>query len=193
MNVKIIYVALTIFFLISCSNKKEVRVELKPQFYKTLRVLDSTLLTLQNRIPADADFGALWCPHCKLYHTRAAEAVYPFAYQFSVSGRDDYKNAAINLGNWLIRQQFPDGSWQETPEDWTGTTTDQLLMLLQAFDMLKEHLSADEQAAWKESIKNAGDYLTENMSPEFASINYVATTSATLIILYQLIPVKKYS
>ncbi len=190
---KIIYIALFLSVLISCNSKKEVGVKLKPHFYKTLSLLDSTLLTLQNRDTADADFGAVWCPHCGLYHTRAAEAVYPFAYQYFISGNAAFKDAAIRLGNWLIRQQFADGSWKETPEEWTGTTTDQLLMMLLAFDILKDDLSFNEQAVWNKSMKNAGNYLTENMSPRFASINYVATTTATLMVLYQLIPDEKYS
>ena len=31
----------------------------------------------------DQHYGAIGCPLCELYHTRAAEAVYPFAYQYS--------------------------------------------------------------------------------------------------------------
>ena len=84
------------------------------------------------------------------------------------------------LGNWLIRQQEKDGSWKETPEEWTGTTTDQLLMLLLAYDILEPKLKPAERTAWKTSMEKAADYLTAVMSPEFASINYVATTTATL-------------
>jgi len=45
-----------------------------------------------------------------------------------------YLEAAIRTGNWLIQQQEQNGSWKETPEEWTGTTTDQVLMLMLAWD-----------------------------------------------------------
>ena len=97
-------------------------VSLKEPVGKTLHLLDSALLTLQVTDQGDPDFGALWCPLCNLFHTRAAEAVYPFAFQYSLAGDTTFRDAAIALGNWLIRQQERDGSWKETPEEWTSPT-----------------------------------------------------------------------
>ena len=188
-NLRIILLLISITIL-SC-NKKET-YSLKQPFLNVLSELDSALLTTQNLDTSTADYGALWCTHCTLYHTRAAEAVYPFAYKFSVSNSEKYKDAAIRLGNWLIKQQFADGSWKETPEEWTGTTTDQLLMMAQAYQILKIHLSESEKQSWLNSMKMAGDYLTQIMTPEFASINYVATTTATLMVLNSVIPDEKY-
>jgi hypothetical protein len=172
--------------ILSCAEKKEYA--LRTSLNSTLEVLDSTLFSLQVNDTVQPDFGALWCDHCKLFHTRAAEAVYPFAYLFSVNGDRKYLDASIRVGNWLIRQQFPDGSWKETPEEWTGTTTDQLLMMAKAYPVVKDHLSGTEQTSWIKSMKMAGDYLYEVMTPEFASINYVATTTATLMVLHGIIP-----
>jgi hypothetical protein len=133
MKLKAIYLIVMLALMFSCNSEKQAdnkhSAQLKPHFYKTLSVLNAALVSLQNNDSSDTDYGALWCSHCNLYHTRAAEAVYPFAYEFAVSGNIEYKKAAIRLGNWLIRQQFPDGSWKETPEEWTGTSTDQLLMM----------------------------------------------------------------
>ena len=184
-----------LILLVSCGNLPDETQEIivKKQYFATLETLNRALLDLQNPDTADQHFGALDCPLCKLYHTRAAEAVYPFAYQYFQNNDVEYREAAISLGNWLIRQQYPDGSWQETPEDWTGTSTDQLLMMLKAYPILKEYLTEKEDREWLSSMEKAGDYLTEVMSPEFASINYVATTCATLMTLFQLFPEDKYS
>lgn len=177
--------------LYSCKKRKS-EVLLKPSFAFMLKKLDSTLFSLQNIEELSPDYGAVWCNHCNLYHTRAAEAVYPFAYEYRITGDIKSRDAAIKLGNWLIRQQENDGSWKETPEEWTGTTTDQLLMMAQAYPILKDHLSPVDKDIWLKSMEMAGEYLTNTMSPEFASINYVATTTATLMVLYNTIEDTKY-
>lgn len=170
----------------------EIQGSMKTAFEETLFRLDSALISLQIRNEGDPDFGALWCPHCNLYHTRAAEAVYPFAYQYALQGDTNYRDAAINLGNWLIAQQEADGSWKETPEEWTGTTTDQLLMMAQAYPLLEKDLDDAVRKAWMNSMASAGNYLVKVMDPGFASINYVATTSATMAVLNLLIPDPDY-
>ncbi len=185
-----LFIGSLLFLLVSCSH--ENRVSLKNPLRQTLAELDSSLLSFQNSDVSHPDFGGIWCDHCRLYHTRAAEAVFPFAYLFSISNEKKYLDAAIPLGNWLIKQQLPDGSWKETPEEWTGTSTDQLLMMAQSFPLLQKHLSEQEQESWLNSMKKAGDYLVTTMTPEFASINYVATTTATLMVLYGLIPENIY-
>lgn len=127
-----------------------------------------------------------------MYHTRAAETVYPFTFEYHKTGNKAYLEAAINVGNWLIRQQQDNGSWLETPEKWTGTTTDQILMMALAYPMLKPHLSKKEKASWLQSIEKAGDYLVKMMSPKFASINYCATTTASLMAVNELIKKQSY-
>jgi hypothetical protein len=175
------------------SSEGQEKVSLKQSFSEVLSELDSALLSLQNVNETSSDYGAIWCSHCKLYHTRAAETVYPFAYEFSISDNSAYREAAIRLGNWLIKQQFADGSWKETPEEWTGTSTDQLLMMAQAYPILEKYLSEEERRLWLKSMTMAGDYLTLTMSPDFASINYVATTTATLMVLNEIVPDEKYT
>ena len=168
------------------------QVSMKEPFWETLQILDSALLPLQVLNQDDPDFGALWCPHCHLYQTRAAEAVYPFAFQYSLEGDSTYRDAAIALGNWLIRQQQGDGSWKETPEEWTGTTTDQLLMMALAYPLLQKSLTGQEKSSWLDAMRKAGNYLVEVMGPEFASINYVATTASSLMVLDQVLPDVNY-
>jgi hypothetical protein len=161
---------------------------LKDQSLQTMQVLNRALLKLQIIEKNDVNHGALNCAQCNILRSRAAEAVFPFAMEYKQTDDNNYLRAAIHLGNWLIRQQFPDGGWKETPEDWTGTTADQLLMMAQAYPIVLEHLTAEENAQWKNSIRKAAEYLVQVMSPDFASINYCATTTASLMAANQVVP-----
>lgn len=190
-NFKLLLLLIPVIVLTHCTKKQEVPI--RQSFESVLFTLDSALIQLQNTEAADTNFGGIWCQHCRLYHTRAAEAVYPFTYKYHLTGDKKYLNAAIDLGNWLIKQQLPDGSWKETPEEWTGTSTDQLLMMALSYQILDEYLMDNEKLMWMNSINLAGDYLVKNMTPEFASINYVATTSASLMVLNTVSPNKIYT
>ena len=159
---------------------------------RMLSELNASMMKYVNSDKSSPNYGGIYCPYCKLYHTRAAETVYPFTFEYHKTGNKAYLEAAINVGNWLIRQQQDNGSWLETPEKWTGTTTDQILMMALAYPMLKPHLSKKEKASWLQSIEKAGDYLVKMMSPKFASINYCATTTASLMAVNELIKKQSY-
>jgi len=185
-----------IFLFYSCDKSENSKVQqedvsktktasIKQESLDFLFTLTDKLLTFQINDKSNVDYGALYCKEChdeKVIHTRAAEAVFPFAIAYKHSNNDKYLQASINVGNWLIKQQEPDGSWKETPEEWTGTTADQLLMMAAAYPIIEASLSGKEKINWKNSIKKAADYLTKVMSPEFASINYCATTTSTLTV-----------
>jgi len=183
-----------IFFQFSCTPKNipENPVSLKEECLETLFILTNSLLDLQITDQNDPDFGAIQCPSCNVLHTRAAEAVFPFAIAYKNSQDEKYLHAAKHVTNWLIKQQQSGGEWIETPWDWTGTTADQLLMMVSAFPILKDHLLADEKVSCQNSIRQAADYLERVMSPDFASINYCPTTAAVLAKTYQLIPDERY-
>lgn len=178
--------------IFSCQHSSEI-VTLKDACLETLYTLANTLVDLQVTGKDDSHFGAIQCPECNIYHTRAAEAVYPFAVAYKHTGQENYLQAAINVGNWLIKQQLAEGEWKETPWEWTGTTADQLLMMAQSYPLLKERLSEQEKAVWENSIKRAADYLVKYMSPDFASINYCPTTAAALAMTNKIIPDGKYT
>jgi hypothetical protein len=152
----------------------------KKEYASALTGLAEALLKRQRTDVNDPNMGGIWCEFCHVWHTRAAESVYPFAVTYGITGDRKYLSAAENAAAWLIRQQQPNGSWKETPEEWTGTTTDQLLMMLLAYEKIGSQLDAAASASWSESMKKAAAYLAAVMRPEFASINYVATTTATL-------------
>jgi hypothetical protein len=165
---------------------------LKEECLTTTVLLVDALMDRQIQDPQHPDFGAIQCPHCNVLHTRAAEAVYPLAVAFKHTGEKKYLRSAVNLGNWLVEQQQEDGSWLETPEEWTGTTTDQLLMMVLALQILKPELSVAERDAWEATIRKAAAYLCRVMSPDFASINYCATTCASLAITHRYDPNPAY-
>lgn len=155
-------------------------IQLKKEYGITVVSLSDALMKRQMMNTADPNYGAIWCEHCHVWHTRAAEAVYPFTISYFITKDERYLEAARHTAAWLISQQQPNGSWKETPEEWTGTTTDQLLMLLLSYEKLGGKLTGAEKQNWQKAMRGAANYLETVMKPEFASINYVATTTATL-------------
>ena len=194
MKSKSVFFLAFIFSVLSCiANATVVKNDTLSVFAKpTLLKLNNTLVDLQNKNKKDADFGAIYCKHCNLYHTRAAEAIFPLTYEYKITGNKERLKSALNLGRWLLKQQKPTGEWVETPEDWTGTTTDQLLMLVLSYPIISKDLPAKEKLIWLNSFERAGDYLTSVMNTVFASINYCATTTATLSELYKIVPKQIY-
>ncbi len=150
------------------------------EYASTLQQLSAKLVELQQRDNKQPEYGGIWCEHCQVWHTRAAEAVFPLTVSYFITNDKRYLQSAKLAAGWLFQQQQKDGSWKETPEEWTGTTTDQLLMLLLSYEKLQTGLSRQEKQEWLQSMRAAAAYLHRVMRPEFASINYVATTTATL-------------
>lgn len=188
------YFSLLFFFtLLNIFGQKDEHVSLKNVCIKNLFVLSDVLLSIQDLNPESPNCGALYCQPCKDYHTRASESVLPFAVAYKESGNNNYLTSAILTGEWLINQQMENGAWNETPSDWTGTTTDQLLMMAAAYPILKNKLTKERQTKWEASIKKASDWIVENMNHEFASINYCATSTATLMVAFQVIPDSAYA
>lgn len=176
-----------------CININAQQLQVKQSYAKTLLQLTKPLLALQVADNNSADCGALECARCKVLHTRASEAMYPFYISWVITHNDNFLLAAKKTAAWLIHQQQPNGSWKETPEEWTGTTTDQLLMMLLTYEGMRSKLSAAEQQQWINAMQKAADYLYNVMSPEFASINYVATTTASLAKAGKVLHINRYT
>jgi hypothetical protein len=196
MNRKILTKRLPILFLLMSSiftnSLSAQTIYPRKEYAAVLQELCNALLTKQISTVSDKNFGAIACEHCHVLHTRASETVYPFAVEYIITKDAKYLRAAINTGNWLISQQEKNGSWKETPEEWTGTSTDQLLMMLLSYEIVSPHLTAAEKQKWLLSMRGAADYLNAVMTPEFASINYVATTTASLAKASLLLNVPAY-
>ena len=159
---------------------------------EVLYQLCNALCRLQITDPESEDFGAIHCISCNTLHTRAGEAVYPLAVAYKYSSEEMYLTAAIRLGNWLISRQSREGFWYETPGEWTGTTTFQLLSLSAAYLFLRRWLNVDSRNIWRHSIARAADWLTSVIDETFANINYLATTSASLAFTYMVLGKSKY-
>jgi len=183
---------LVLLFLVSSCDKKEETYSLKDEALKNLQILCNDLIHVQNLDKESANYGGLYCQECKDYHTRAGESVLPFAVAYKETGDEKYLTSAIAVGDWLVAQQKEDGPWFETPSQWTGTTTDQVLMMAYAYQILEPELNITQQDKWKSSIKSAADWLVRTMDHEFASINYCATSTATLIACNQVVPDPAY-
>jgi hypothetical protein len=159
-------------------------LDVRAEYRATLLVLGESLLALQEKDPAHVEFGGIRDPESNLFYSRAAEAVYPFTVLYRETGDRKWRDAALHVGDWLLRQQADHGGWVENPWEWTGTTADQLLMLALAWPELRRQLDAPAQARWQAAMIRAADYLVKMMSPEWASFNYVPTTAATLAAVW---------
>jgi hypothetical protein len=159
--------------------------------YKTtLTSLCDALLATQITDKTNANFGALVCPSknpdVNKIHSRAAEAVYPFSVEYKLTGLAKYRDAAITLGNWLIKLQETTGKvggWSEDWPDpsqtgWYGTTADQLISLAGAYPIIKQSLTAAESTAWNNAIGRAADYVRGSFP--VSNVNYNAIGGAAL-------------
>ena len=166
-------------------------------YQTTMLSLCDALLPTQLNEPAGPNYGALVCPSVNPenhpLHSRAAEAIYPFAIAWKVTGNPKYRDAAIKLGNWLISIQETSGEkaggWSEVWPDpqqkgWFGTTTDQLISMTGAYPILKPFLSPAEIKKWNSSMLKAADFVMQNF-PVKSNINYNPTAAATLVLAYQ--------
>src|SRR5436309_875093 len=125
---------------------------LDAKYASTLLTLCDSLVAAQITDEASPDCGALVCPSINPQthplHSRAAEAVYPFAIAYRRTHDARYRDAAIRLGAWLIKKQQPRGAWGEAwpnYDAWTGTTADQLISLAGAYPILRDELTTADR------------------------------------------------
>lgn len=191
---KIVGKTLILLLLLANSHLTKAQTE---AYQKTMLSLCDALLTTQQNNATDPNYGALVCPSVNPenhpLHSRAAEAVYPFAVAWKVTGKTKYRDAAIKLGDWLVSIQEKSGKkaggWSEIWPDpqqkgWFGTTTDQLISMAGAYPILKPFLSPSEIDKWNTAMQNAAEFVMENF-PVKSNINYNPTAAATLVMTYQ--------
>ncbi len=172
--------------------------------YKTtLTTLCDALLPTQITDKTNANYGALICPSknpdVNKIHSRAAEAVYPFAVEYTLTGNTKYRDAAVILGNWLVTIQETTGKiggWSEdwpdpTQAGWYGTTADQLISLAGAYPIVKPFLSATESANWDNAIGKAADYVKGSFP--VSNVNYNAIGGAALFLASTVVAAPKTS
>jgi len=161
-------------------------------YLEALIPLVDQLLSTQITDPDDPDYGALVSPSKNPQpnprHSRAAEAVYPFAVAYKHTQDSKYKTAAILLGNWLVGIQQDDGTWGESWPDhdgWNGTTADQLISLAGALEILAEDLAADAKDSWEDAVIKAADFSVGRFGPGRSNINYVPTAAVGMVLAHR--------
>lgn len=181
---------LPIFLVVACA--EDNRGAFGDAAWPMLRRLDAELAVYQNMDENSSEYGGIACPSCGEYHSRAAESVFPFAYEYSVTGDEQMLERSMILADWLLSRQEENGAWVETPGTWTGTTADQLLALLLAYPILEDRLSDARKTAWLAGMRGAADYLVGVMDDDFAYINYCATSACCLAEAFRLFGDEKY-
>ncbi|RYZ19760.1 MAG: hypothetical protein EOP49_48100, partial [Sphingobacteriales bacterium] len=76
-------------------------IQLKKEYGLTLVQLTSALQKRQMMDAADPNYGGIWCEHCHVWHTRAAEAVYPFTITYFINHDERYLQSAKHTAAWL--------------------------------------------------------------------------------------------
>lgn len=178
-------------FIFSTTIAQE-KVNPKEEYIETLTLLCDALLTLQITENTNSNCGALQCNYCNVFHTRSGEAVFPFAYLYEITHEKKYLDAALSIGDWLIKYQNDDGAWEEGATKWKGTTNDILLMMCMAYPILYEKLTDEQKIKWQLSIKKSADFLVPFISPFRCSINYSPTTAASLMAANEIVPDTSY-
>ena len=171
-------------------------------YQTTLQTLCDALLATQITDQTNQNYGALVCPSTNpdvhKIHSRAAEAVYPFAILHKLTGQAKYLNAAIILGNWLVSIQETSGTqsggWSESWPDpaqsgWYGTTADQLISLAGAYTLIKSSLTATQLTNWQNCMVKAADWSV-GFFPT-SNVNYNAISAAALLFCYNNLPSPK--
>jgi hypothetical protein len=204
---RILLTAVALVIVTTCLHAQETNIvehekcEDNPHLDLLYELSDSLIATQITESDAD-DFGALVCPsinpqkHPK--HSRAAEAVYPLAVAYRHSGKVAYRDAAINLGNWLVSIQETSGAWGEDwhyldphHRGWEGTTADQLISLAGSLPILKPYLSAKELEDWETSIAHAADWVEARFP--MGNLNYQPTGAVGLVFAHHALPKPKAS
>jgi hypothetical protein len=139
--------------------------------------------------------GGVICPACARVHGRVAYAIYPLMFLADKTQNNNYKDAAINLYNWMERSvSFPDGSWvNDTNVNlWKGITVCTAITLAETLMQFGHLLDKNIYEAWKARLIKASDYLYENFNIYTGNINYPATCSYALSLIGEFLNVQKY-
>lgn len=169
--------------ILSVSTLKAATVE--RAYYDALYRFCDALLTTQITAADAADRGALICPSVNPQphplHSRAGEAVYPLAVAFRETHDVKYRDAAIALGDWMITKQQASGAWGEDwpkYDGWAGTTSDQLISLAGAYEIMGDALSPTQRSQWQRAMTLSADYIQRTFPA--GNVNYQPTGAVAL-------------
>ncbi|MBI4527281.1 MAG: hypothetical protein HY695_26095 [Deltaproteobacteria bacterium] len=160
-----------------------------------LQLLERLIAGLLSCVDTDVgskDQGALYCASCKNHHSRAGEAAFPFVFLGAIKNDPALSQTGFQLADWLIRQQNENGSWPESPGNWTGTTVFQLMALAALVDQSASILSAERRERYRGAILKAAPWVLANSRFRRVNVNYIAAGAAALAIVNRIYPDRKW-
>lgn len=149
-----------------------------------LQKLVEAQLSFQEMRPGHADYGAIRCPLHHALHTRTAELALPMVYLGKERNDAVLIARGLALADWLVTQHNEDGSWNETPDDWTGTTVFQLMALAALVDLGRSLLTPRQKQAYEQAIHKAAAWVSRSISFRRVTTNYVASGAAGLALAH---------
>lgn len=129
--------------------------------------------------------GGFLCPACKVIHGRCGDAIFPMMLLAQRTGEEKYLSSARALFAFQENMLCDDGSlYNDGNSAWNGITVFAAIALCEALDHCGELLEAEERAAWRARLTKMGDWLLNNIGPDFPSnINYRATNAGAMALL----------
>jgi hypothetical protein len=132
--------------------------------------------------------SSIFCPYHRDHHTRGGEAAFSFVYLGSVNGQSVTTERGLALADWLLTRQNQDGSWDESPGPWKGTTVFQLMALAGVVDVCGPDFLRERYALYEMAIEKAADWVARYINMRRVTTNYVASGAAGLALVNKIFP-----
>jgi len=160
--------------------------------FDLLQELVKGLLAHQHDPISGIPNGALFCQYHNHHHTRGGEASFPIVFLAKEQKDDALLQKGLELADWLVSRQNPNGSWDETPDTWQGTTVFQLIALAAIMDIGCFLIDTERKNYYGKAVRKAADWVYENIRFRKVTTNYVATGAAGLALANKIYPQKKW-
>ena len=98
----------------------------------------------------------------------------------------------MRLADWLVGRQNTDGSWDESPGTWKGTTVFQLIALGALLDTAGSLVPSRRADSYAQAVRKASDWVCEHITFRRVSTNYVASGASGLALAHKLFPERRY-
>lgn len=156
-----------------------------PSFYALLTDWCDGLLAHQIRGMADSSLnGAFVCPACQHLHGRGDNAIFPLLYQYHLTGKPAYRDAAFLCFDWqknLLcdnRAVYNDGN-----SDWQAITAFSAIGLCKSLRAFSPEIG-ERVPEWETRLKGFGEWIYHNLTPSYYSnINYQCAAAEAMALL----------
>lgn len=145
-------------------------------------------------LPPSLDSGGiLYDSWTNGFPSRGGEASFPMVYQGIINQDKELQETGLLLADWLVDQQNEDGSWDETPGNWKGTSVFQTMALAALTDIGHKKLSEQRSNNYRQSLTKSADFIIKNITFRRVVTNYMASGAAALALCNRVIPNSKWS